>query len=139
MLALVDVCRDCRLVAGAHAIGWLYVAKDHIIPAIPDDLLIGTSKRYESSPGVSRTFCGTCGATVFFGHTNRPDIVDVATGILHARGGVMLGNWAWWRTSRLAFPKDGCSYDQQFTDALTEGLQKWGRRTHGETRELEIE
>ncbi|KAL4925619.1 uncharacterized protein BDV17DRAFT_271892 [Aspergillus undulatus] len=40
-LALIDVCRDCRLVTGTHAVPWLYVPKDHMTPPLPDDLLIG--------------------------------------------------------------------------------------------------
>ncbi|KAL5041598.1 hypothetical protein BDW71DRAFT_191548 [Aspergillus fruticulosus] len=137
-LALVDVCRDCRLVTGAHTLAWLFVAKDHIAPSLPEDLLIGTSKCYESSKGVYRTFCGTCGATVFYSQVSRPDIVDVATGILRAAEGVMLGSWAWWRTVRLGYPDDGRSYDRAFTDSLTEGLQEWGMETHGEVRDFVV-
>ncbi|KAL3470348.1 Mss4-like protein [Aspergillus californicus] len=135
-LALVDVCSDCRLVTGAHAIAWLFVPMDHISPSIQGNLLIGTSKSYSSSEGVLRTFCGTCGATVFYSQASRPGIVDVATGILRAREGVMLGSWAWWRTVRLGYPDDGIKYDEGFTRGLTRGLQEWGKRTHGEVRDL---
>ncbi|KAL6234053.1 hypothetical protein BDW75DRAFT_213355 [Aspergillus navahoensis] len=137
-LALVDVCRDCRLVTGAHTLAWLFVAKDHITPPLPSNLLIGTSKCYRSSKGVYRTFCGTCGATVFYTEASRLDIVDVATGLLHAADGVMLGSWAWWRTERLGYPDDGRTYDRAFTDSLTEGLQGWGLKTHGEVRDLVV-
>ncbi|KAL4904078.1 Mss4-like protein [Aspergillus multicolor] len=138
-LALIDVCRDCRLTTGAHAVPWLYVPRDHISPPLPDDLLLGTSKSYKSSNGVRRTFCGACGATVFFGHVNRPHILDVAVGIIHSDEGVMLGNWALWKTDALISADDGQRYDQAFTDALTEGLREWGVRTHGEVRNLVVE
>ncbi|KAL4974597.1 Mss4-like protein [Aspergillus desertorum] len=135
-LALVDVCRDCRLVTGAHTLAWLFVAKDHVAPPLPENLLTGTSKCYESSNGVYRTFCGTCGATVFYSEASRPDILDVSTGILHASDGVMLGSWAWWRTVRLGYPDDGRSYDRAFTDSLAEGLQEWGMKMHGEVQDF---
>ncbi|KAL4772550.1 Mss4-like protein [Aspergillus nidulans var. acristatus] len=132
-LALLDVCDDCRLLTGAHVTTWLFVPVDHITPSLPDDLLIGTMKRYESTPGtVSRTFCGTCGATVFCFYDKRGGIVDIATGILRAPEGVMLSDWAVWRTAKLGFQDDGLRYDKQFTEGLEEGAKKWGRRVHGE-------
>ncbi|KAL4909677.1 hypothetical protein BDW74DRAFT_186203 [Aspergillus multicolor] len=132
-LALLDVCDDCRLLTGAHVTTWLFVPIDHITPSLPENLLIGTMKRYESTPGsVTRTFCGWCGATVFCFYEKRGGIVDVATGILRAPEGVMLGEWAVWRTAELGFVEDGLKYDREFTEALEEGAKEWGRRVHGE-------
>ncbi|KAL4937349.1 hypothetical protein BDV06DRAFT_232647 [Aspergillus oleicola] len=136
-LALIDVCRDCRLVTGTHVIAWLFVARDHITPLLLDNLLIGTSKAYQSSEGVRRTFCGQCGATVFYSHVSRPGIVDVATGILRSKD-VMLGDWAVWRTSRLGYTNDGIEYDRDFTQALSDSLREWGLKTHGEIRDLVV-
>lgn len=137
-LALVDVCSDCRLVTGSNAIMWMFVPTDHITPRPPADLLFGTLAAYESSVGVRRTFCGTCGATVFYSHGERPGIVDVATGILRAPGGVMLGDWAVWRTARVGFVEDGLKYDSAFTKGLEEGLRAWGVRMDGESREFAV-
>ncbi|KAL2864005.1 GFA family protein [Aspergillus lucknowensis] len=137
-LGLVDVCTDCRLVNGAHVVAWLFVSADHISPPLPEDLCIGTSKRYESSPGVVRTFCGRCGATVFFTEKRRGRIVDIATGILRGKEGFMLADWARWRTARLGYPDDGIKYDRGLTEGLTEGLQEWGRRTHGVVRDFAV-
>ncbi|KAL4954518.1 Mss4-like protein [Aspergillus filifer] len=136
-LASLDVCRDCRLVTGTHVIAWLFVARDHINPSLPNDLLIGTSKAYESSEGVRRTFCGVCGATVFYTCFGRPGILDIATGILRSSG-VLLDDWAFWRTSRLGAIGNGIEYDKAFTQALSEGLRKWGLRTHGGIRDFVI-
>lgn len=125
-LALVDLCSDCRLVTGTHLTTWLFVPRSHIFPAIPDNLLIGTAKSYRSSEGVLRTFCGTCGATVFVSQSSQgSDVVDIATGILRSREGVMLGSWAWWRSIEGGFPKDGLEYDEGFARALMEGLAAW--------------
>ncbi|KAL4863936.1 hypothetical protein BDV12DRAFT_176857 [Aspergillus spectabilis] len=137
-LATFDTCSDCRLVTGAHVIAWLFVPIDHISPALPDDLLIGTAKSYRSSKRVHRTFCGTCGATVFFSEDTRPGIVDVATGILHARDGFMLRDWAIWRTERLGYHNDGLKYDKVFTQSLAEQLHEWGKQTHGEARDFVV-
>ncbi|CEL11214.1 hypothetical protein ASPCAL14317 [Aspergillus calidoustus] len=130
-LALLDVCTDCRLVTGSHVSSWMFVPMDHITPALPSNLLLGTMKRYESSPGVTRTFCGTCGATVFFHMEKRGGIIDVATGILRAPEGVMLRDWAVWRTAKLGFPNDGLEYDKEFTEGLETGMKEWARRVHG--------
>ncbi|RDW89993.1 uncharacterized protein DSM5745_01768 [Aspergillus mulundensis] len=131
-LALLDVCDDCRLLTGAHVSTWLFVPIDHITPPLPESLSIGSMKRYDSTPGsVIRTFCGTCGATVLCFYGKRGGIVDVATGILRAPEGVMLREWAVWRTARLGFAEDGMKYDRAFTEALEEGAKEWGRRVHG--------
>ncbi|KAL3458381.1 Mss4-like protein [Aspergillus heterothallicus] len=132
-LALFDVCDDCRLLTGAHVSTWLFVRTDHISPPLPPNLLIGnTMKRYESTPGeVSRTFCGTCGATVFCWVKKRQGIVDIATGILRAKEGVMLEKWAVWRTAKLGFLEDGVAYDKEFAEGFDEGMKQWGRRVTG--------
>lgn len=93
---------------------------------------------YESSEGVRRTFCGTCGATVFYSHKERPGIVDVATGILRAAEGVMLGNWVVWRTARVGFVEDGLKYDFGFTRGLEDGLREWGVRMDGESTDFGV-
>jgi hypothetical protein len=137
-LVSLDACSDCRLVTGTHVIGWILIPTDHISPPPPEDLLIGTSKVYNSSEDISRTFCGRCGATVFYSETGRPGIVDVAIGILRHKDGVMLDDWALWRTARLAWADNGMKYDESFTRSLAEGLQEWGRRTHGKIRDFAV-
>ncbi|KAJ5473343.1 hypothetical protein N7475_002909 [Penicillium sp. IBT 31633x] len=127
-LASLDLCDDCRLVDGSNVIGWMFVPVDHISPSLPEDLSIGSSKSYKSSEGVLRTFCGTCGATVFYSCHERPWIVDVAVGILRASEGVLIENWASWRTGRIASAEDGLRYDPGFSNALIEGLKLWGSK-----------
>jgi hypothetical protein len=127
-LTSLDLCDDCRLVNGSNVIAWMFVAKDHISPLPPGNLIIGSSKSYESSEDVLRTFCGTCGATVFYSCAERPEIVDVAVGILRAPEGVMVENWALWRAGRIGSAHDGLEYDPGFSRALIEGMKVWGRR-----------
>ncbi|KAJ5860788.1 uncharacterized protein N7529_008098 [Penicillium soppii] len=125
-LAVLDICDDCRLVDGSNVIAWMFVPTDHISPH-PGDLIIGSSKSYKSSEGVLRTFCGTCGATVFYSCADRPGIVDVAVGILRAEG-VMVEDWALWRTGRMTSAADGLKYDPAFGKALIEGFKLWGEQ-----------
>lgn len=126
-LALLDLCDDCRLVDSSNVIAWMFVPVDHISPSPLGDLIIGSSKSYKSSEEVLRTFCGTCGATVFYSCTDRPGIVDVAIGILRPPEGVMVENWALWRR-RISSRDDGLKYDPDFSRALIEGLKVWGNR-----------
>jgi hypothetical protein len=132
-LASLDLCDDCRLVTSTNVIGWMFVPVDHITPALPSNLLVGSSKAYHSTEDVVRTFCGTCGATVFYWCKERPEIVDVATGLLRAPEGVMAEKWAVWRSGRLGWPEDGLRYHEGFARALIEGMRVWGKqRGHAE-------
>ncbi|WQF80859.1 Putative CENP-V/GFA domain, Mss4-like superfamily protein [Colletotrichum destructivum] len=142
--ACLDVCGDCRLQTGAHAVGWALIPESCISPRVPADLSIGTSKAFASSDGVSRSFCGRCGATAmgYFdcGGTRRQGdgerLLNVATGILRAPEGVLAEDWLMWRTDRLAWAASGMSYDAAFTKALGEGFASWGRARHGEAHEI---
>lgn len=125
-LACLDVCVDCRLVNGTHVVGWMFVPVDHISPRPPADLMIGSSKGFRSSPDVLRTFCGTCGATVFYSCKERPTVVDVAVGLLRAPEGAMAENWAVWRAGRASGLKDGLEYHKGFATALKTGMKQWG-------------
>lgn len=130
-MASWDCCDDCRLASGTHVIGWTFVPLSHCEPEIKSDLKIGTAKTYASSPGVLRSFCGTCGATVFYSHDERKHlkpgnwhIVDIATGILRAPEGAMAENWLTWR-SRLAWEDSGKRFDPAFFNGLEEGMKKY--------------
>jgi hypothetical protein len=130
-MACYDCCDDCRLSVGTHFIGWIFVPLPHLEPEIKSDLKIGTAKTYASSPGVVRSFCGTCGASVFYSHDLRKNlqpgnwhIVDLATGILRAPEGSMAENWLTWR-SRLAWTESGKRFDAPFFNGLEEGMKKY--------------
>ncbi|KAJ5683137.1 hypothetical protein N7462_006302 [Penicillium macrosclerotiorum] len=125
-LACLDLCDDCRLVSGGNVLAWMFVPKDHISPPMPPDLMIGSSKGYQSTDDVLRTFCGTCGATVFYYCEARPGIVDVAVGLLRAPEGAMAEQWAVWRAGRPSWPENGLRYHAGFSRALIEGMKKWG-------------
>ncbi|OGE54657.1 hypothetical protein PENARI_c005G07031 [Penicillium arizonense] len=125
-LASMDLCDDCRLVNGTHVVSWMFVSVDHITPRLPKDLLIGSAKGYRSMKDVLRVFCGTCGATIFYHCDERPNIVDVAMGILRAPEGAMAENWSVWRAGRPSWPENGMRYHAGFSRALIEGMKQWG-------------
>jgi len=130
-IACLDFCDDCRLVTGTNCIGWLFVPTALISPELPSDLVIGSSKVYRSSKGVQRTFCGTCGATVFFHDDSRAHMVDISVGLLRAEDGVRAEDWVTWRTGRLAWGDSGRRYDADFTTAVAEGFSQWGKAKYG--------
>lgn len=141
-MALYDICNDCRLVTGTHVIGWTFVPLALCEPKIATTLRIGTAKTYSSSEGVLRSFCGVCGATVFYLSTPRQPseeqaVVDIATGILRAPEGAMAENWFTWRT-RPAFAASGIGYDKDFGEALDEGMKVWAMENYGEELNMEV-
>ncbi|KAF4974150.1 hypothetical protein FZEAL_8915 [Fusarium zealandicum] len=141
--ATFDVCDDCRLVIGTHVVGWTFVPLSSCEPRIKEDLLIGTAKTFKTSDDVLRSFCGTCGATVFYSHSDRwssdgqQHIVDVATGIIRAPEGVMAENWLTWR-GRLAWFDSGKRHDKRFAEALQEGMNSWVKERYGEVDDYNI-
>uniref|UniRef100_A0A8H7TN31 CENP-V/GFA domain-containing protein n=1 Tax=Bionectria ochroleuca TaxID=29856 RepID=A0A8H7TN31_BIOOC len=129
-MALYDACDDCRLLNGTHLVGWTFIPLSTCNPPITRDLKIGTAKTYQSSPNVLRSFCGTCGATVFFTCEERcptggESVVDLATGILRATEGSMAEKWLTWRSNPAAWLPSGKQYHRAFSEALEQGMKKW--------------
>src|SRR5881392_2122221 len=63
-------CESCRRAAGAHAVGWLTVARASLRWS-------GEAVReYESSPGVHRGFCGRCGTPLSYRCAQRAQEID---------------------------------------------------------------
>jgi hypothetical protein len=77
-------CSMCRKAHGAAFGTYSSVARG-------DFVLLGGAesvRSYRSSPKVTRTFCGTCGATLQWITDDRPDRVDVAIGTLDDDPGI---------------------------------------------------
>jgi hypothetical protein len=69
-------CRSCRHAAGAPSVGWVvFNARDFAFVS-------GEPTRFESSPGVTRTFCGRCGTPLTYQRDSRPDSIDATTATL---------------------------------------------------------
>lgn len=66
-------CTMCRRTHGAGFVTWAVVANEKIRFLAGEDRLV----RYRSSAHGTRSFCGTCGSSLFFSSTKRPEHVDV--------------------------------------------------------------
>ncbi len=74
--ATVCHCSMCRRAAGAPMVGWFSVRPEELrwTGAEP--------RRYRSSPGATRSFCGACGTPLTFQADSFADEVDITTASL---------------------------------------------------------
>lgn len=84
-VASVCVCRSCRRAAGRTFESWAFVPTRAL-----STMNLKTAIYYRSSPDVTRVFCGTCGATVFWHGDMRKTLIDVAVGLMDDCGRGML-------------------------------------------------
>jgi hypothetical protein len=110
-------CDSCRLSFGVDICNWSYGELKYIsfpttdtlnkktFPNYTADLKslvdardpsIGTLTYYASSPDVQRYFCSCCSACIFYAVVDRPEIVDVAIGVLHASDGARAEGFLSW-------------------------------------------
>ncbi|KAL2360889.1 hypothetical protein RJZ56_006246 [Blastomyces dermatitidis] len=137
-VACLDLCDDCRLLNGTHVAAWTFLPLRLLEPAIGTELNIGTTKTFKSSKGAKRAFCGTCGATAFYWNEDRPDIVDVALGLVRAIEGLFAESWVTWRSGRVAFKESGELFDRDFAEAMAEGIERWGLEREGKVLSFKI-
>jgi hypothetical protein len=74
--SLVCHCPDCRRSVGAQSVGWIFIGIEQF------QLRTGNPKSFNSSTGVTRTFCGTCGTTLAWVGDKQPGRMDVTIGSL---------------------------------------------------------
>lgn len=74
----------CRKAHGA-AFGTYAAVKAEDLRVVSGEDLI---TRYRSSPGIVRTFCARCGSTLQWLRESKPEIVDIALGVLDDDPGV---------------------------------------------------
>lgn len=123
--ASIDICASCRLAFGCAICQWAFPTISHITLAdgSPYRRVFGTLKEYHSSPGVSRTFCGRCGAVCAFHADARPKMIDIAVGLLDAKSGARAEDWLEWRTHKFSFGED--IVFERLVDSLKLGLKDW--------------
>ncbi|KAF2200300.1 hypothetical protein GQ43DRAFT_418327 [Delitschia confertaspora ATCC 74209] len=121
--AVFCFCTSCRLASGCAIMPWTFLTTDAItlLDGSPYRPVFGTAKLYESSRGIARTFCGTCGATLAYHTDERPGMVDIAVGLLETKNSLDRG-WLEWRTHRLAKEEDAVWHGLK--SSLKEGLRK---------------
>ena len=123
-------CNSCRLACGMEWIQWAFIPTVDISldPAgiTPFTRDFGTLKHFRFSNHAKRSFCGTCGATVFFDGDDRPTLIDVAVGLLNAPEGARAGSLLDWTTHRLSYREDAIDRANDLTLAVENGLKKFG-------------
>ena len=125
-------CNSCRLSSGYEFVQWAFVPTANIelnngndTSSIPFKREFGTLKAYQSKPGVTRRFCGRCGATAFWDGDWRPTLIDVGVGLLDAPSGARAEEWLDWETSRVSFRE--FAHNHALIDGLEDGIRAWGR------------
>jgi len=128
-VAKICVCRSDRLWFGTPMAVWTYVFPNNILTkdgtAIDLSFDRGSTpelpalKTFASSPDVRRSFCGCCGAGVFFERRNRPWIVNVAPGLLRADNGSMAEELLSWDWQWVSWPEE--NQNKEYLDMLTGG------------------
>ena len=123
-LAGLCACRSCRLAAGFPIQSWSFIPKTNLImpDGTPMEFDILGLQQYESSPGIFREFCRTCGATVFWHANRRPELIDVSVGLLRADSGARAEDWLEWAKGRISFIED--AHDQELVSGLLAGMQE---------------
>lgn len=126
-LAFHCVCRSCRLTSGSHIISWTTVPPQYILDATTSSPIILDRQegrptglvQYESTPGIYREACGTCGASVLFWTKKEgKDWVDVNVGLIDEEvDGARAERWLSW-DKEVGF-KDGA-----VVPGLAEGLER---------------
>ena len=129
-IAYFCVCRSCRLQTGMSLQPWCYVPPTNItIASTGEQIKLGkasgepganegtTLKHFQSSSDVYRSFCGTCGASVFYwadepGHA----VVDVSVGLMAAESGSMAREWVDWCWGRVSHKHE--AMDNQLVEAI---------------------
>ena len=66
-------CSMCRRAHGAAYVTWFGVPYERFRIVAGDDTLV----RHRSSDHCTRSFCGTCGSSLFFEAADHPDWIDV--------------------------------------------------------------
>jgi hypothetical protein len=97
-------CDSCRLQCGVDVMHWTYAEMKHLsfskgsnsfptnasaLKKLVDaqDPALGTLAYYSSREDVERYFCSNCSACVFYTNALRPEIIDLAIGLLEAEDG----------------------------------------------------
>lgn len=143
LLASLCGCDSCRLQSGIDVCPWTFSEMKYIsfsnqngsFPSHVDGLkklvdakdpAIGTLTYYASSPGVLRFFCSTCSACIFYSSDTRPEIIDIAIGVLEASDGARAeGFLSWTYGGRIDSKKDG---DGGWRQGLFDRVEKDGEK-----------
>lgn len=138
-LAGTCACHSCRRASGFDLTFWAFIPTANIFldaaltQHIPASGHWGKMQTYTSSRGVTRAFCATCGANVFWSGQEdthgRRDLIDVAVGLLDAPSGARAEELLAWWPRRVSFKEDAVNRGLVF--GVEKGLVEWGERNEG--------
>jgi hypothetical protein len=66
-------CLSCRRASGAPTVAWVTVERRQFA------ILMGSPRSFQSSPGVLRGFCGSCGTALTYENSKNPLTIDITT------------------------------------------------------------
>lgn len=89
-------CHSCRRSAGAAFVTWFTVPRQHVV------WTMGSPRRFVSSPGVTREFCGACGTELSYANEKAADTIDLTVGSLDCAAGHPADRHVW-TADRLAW------------------------------------
>lgn len=130
-------CDSCRLASGMEITPWAFIPSiDISLDAegkVPFTLRFGSLQSYNSSEGVTRHFCSTCGAIVFYADVERDktSLLDVAAGLLSAPEGARAESWLEWRTERLSYREDAVGRATSLVEGVEKGLKEFREKGYG--------
>ena len=146
---LLCACRSCRLTTGTSFAYQTYVMPENIVMEDRDTWgrkspfnytsydestgdLKGSEaalraafpalKYYYHSEDRRRTFCGSCGAGVFWERLSRPQVVNVAVGLLRAESGCLAKEWVEWERETVWWEEE--AVDREMVNAWKEGWRR---------------
>lgn len=139
-LSYFCACRSCRLSFGVSLSPWTLVLPTHVFNAKDphgsssttstdklSPVTFGchasdresnpglTLKHHWSSPDVCRSFCSKCGASVSYWCEQRPDELDLASGLFRDEQGIMSQRWLEWVWGKCSSTEE--SIDKEICDA----------------------
>ncbi|KAF5670082.1 hypothetical protein FHETE_4765 [Fusarium heterosporum] len=147
-LATLDPCNSCRLSCGVDIMSWTFALLKQIdfpqnsgessfpqstnelkeaVENSAKDKRYGSLAMYRSSPDVQRYFCSQCSAVVFYAVDDRPDLVDVAVGLLHAPDGARAESVLSWNLgAKMMGVEDYVGgWREEFANAVKETSENW--------------
>ena len=132
-LAGICSCDSCRLASGMEWVEWAFVPTiDITLDAegkVPFSRNFGTLKSFRSTTRpATRYFCGSCGAIVYWTGDERPELIDVAVGLLDAAEGARAESWLEWETKRLSYREDAMPRAESLTLAVEAGIKQYRKK-----------
>lgn len=140
----LDACASCRTVTGNEITSWAMVPRNRITTPTrgPNENEAKSSKNetldlldlpalsyYKTSQSVTRGFCSTFGANVFYyrhrGNTGKDDTIDIGAGLLESRMGVRAEDWLVWDhygDDVVAYRED--ALDMELVNGLLRGIEE---------------